>query len=143
MRERSTYSVPALFLISVVALSCRGQAVYDLNAQAKPDSSKSPPRSSSWKEAVGEVVLPLFDKNDTEYAPGFKEEVFRSVEMGFSQDEVKRRLGEPLSSKTFADGNTCWYYSRHGKKSKSYFLRLLEFDGKGILVARRAEFYVD
>jgi hypothetical protein len=123
-------------------LSCRAY-VNDLNAKAQAEPPKTPPRSSSWKEALGEAVLPLFDKHDTEYAAGFKEEAFRSLEMGIRQDEVKRRLGEPVSTKSFPDGYTCWYYSRHGAKSKSYFVRLLEFDGKGLLVARRGEFYVD
>jgi len=131
-------------LVSVFAtLSCRGTSVYDLNAKAQSEPPKTPRQSSSWKEAIGEAVLPLIDKHDTEYAAGFKEDVFRSLKMGISQVDVKTRLGEPLSTKSFPDGNTCWYYSRHGTKSKSYFVRLLEFDAKGVLVARRAEFYVD
>lgn len=129
--------------LAFAMLSCRGAYVYDLNAKAQAAPPKPPPQSSSWKEALGEAVLPLFETHDTEYAAGYKEEIFRSLEMGINQDEVKRRLGEPVSTRAFADGNACWYYSRHGRKSKNYFVRLLEFDGKGILLARRAEFYVD
>jgi outer membrane protein assembly factor BamE (lipoprotein component of BamABCDE complex) len=142
MKKAAIVSVVALSLVWVSMLSCSGASVYDLNTKSQPEPPK-PPRSTSWREALGEVVLPLFDRNDTEYATAFKEEVFRALEMGLSQDDVKRRLGEPVSTKTFSDGDTCWYYSRHGKQSKSYFVRLLEFDGKGILVARRSAFYLD
>jgi len=97
--------------------------VDDLNSKAQPAPPRLPPSSSSRKEALGEAVLPLLNKHDTEYAAGFKEEIFRSLEMGITQDDVKRRL----SMKTLPDGDTCWYYSRHGVTSKSYFVRLLEF----------------
>lgn len=143
MKKAVAFSLAAFSIVGMVALACRGSYVYDLNSKAQPAPPRLPPRSSSWREALGEAVLPLLDKHDTEYAAGFKEEIFRSLEMGITQDDVKRRLGEPVSMKTFPDGDTCWYYSRHGVTSKSYFVRLLEFDDKGLLVARRAEFYVD
>lgn len=143
MKKAVVFSLAACSVVGVLALACRDAYVYDLNAKAQPEPPRSSPRSSSWKEALGEAVLPHFETHDTEYAAGFKEQVFRSLEMGIAQDEVKRRLGEPVSTKTFPDGDICWYYSRHGAKSKNYFVRLLEFDDKGLLVARRAEFYVD
>lgn len=149
--------LPTIAAAALTGIACSGAYVYDLNSKGEGSSSPAPaaggaspapspaasPQSSSLKEAVGDAVLPLLDGHDTEYASGFKEEVFRSIPIGSSQEEVKRELGEPLSRKTFADGNTCWYYSRHGKKSKSYHIRVLEFGPDDRLAARRAKFYVD
>ena len=125
----------------VCTLSCSSR-VYDLNERAKAEPPQ-PVRSSGWKEALGEAVLPLLGHHDTEYAPGFKERSFQTLEMGISQDEVKRIIGDPLFTKTFPDGRVYWYYSRHGKTSKSFFTRILVFREDGRLIARHTEFYLD
>ena len=52
-------------------------------------------------------------------------------------------LGPPLHKREFADGRTYWYYSRHGRRFDSYFVRILVFDEQGRLLARRSYFYVD
>jgi hypothetical protein len=129
-------------LVGISAISCGGTRNYDLNERdTRP--AEPPPRDSSWKDKLGELIMPLFDKDDTEYSSGFNETVFRSLEMGLPQNEVARRLGNPFLTRTFADGNTCWYYSRHGRKWKSYFVRVLEFDRDWRLMRRYAAFYVD
>jgi len=144
MKKLAVVFLAAISLLLALAMpSGRGQYQYDLNATAGPDLTTIPLQSSSWKEALGEAVLPFLDTHDTEYAAGFREDVFRSLEMGISQDEVRRRLGAPISTKSFPDGITYWYHSRHGAKSKSYFMRILAFDSQGTLRTRRAEFYID
>jgi hypothetical protein len=126
----------------VLTVSCSGTVVYDLNDRAKAEPPR-PVQNSGWKEALGEAVLPLISDHDTEYAPGFSERSFQALEMGIAQDVVKRKIGDPLLTKTFADGRVYWYYSRHGKSSKSFLTRILIFRDDGRLEARLAEFYMD
>lgn len=133
--------------LGLLATAC-GPHEYSLDddgtgARAAARTAGSTGSSSSWREAVGELILPLIEKHDTEYAPGYREEVFRALKPGMTQKRVAQLLGQPLLTKRFPDGITCWYYTRHGKRSENYFVRVLEFDGQGILLARRKHFYVD
>jgi hypothetical protein len=88
-------------------------------------------------------MLPLIEKHDTEWSANYSDDVFRSLPLGTGHAEVERRVGIPLETKEFPDGSTCWYYSRPGEASRNYFVRVLEFDESGSLLARRAYFHVD
>ena len=76
------------------------------------------------------------------YSPGFRETAFRAIEVGMCKAAVLRSLGEPIESRRFDDGYERWYYSKHGMRSKSYYIRILVFDGRGWVVAKQAEFYL-
>ena len=135
------FLLAAACLLLMVA-SC-GRHEYSLTSERRP-SSPDGDRSigGDWLAAVGERILPLIEKHDTKYAPGYREEVFRALTLGDTEAEVARLLGRPLLTKQFSDGTTCWYYTRRGERFTSYFVRVLEFDQRGILIARRRYFYV-
>ena len=134
-------------LVALLMQACDGRFEYDLfdTGSEAPSSQSADVESTdgSWTAALGELILPLIDKHDTEYAPNYSEEVFRSLELGSDTAAVEQLLGPPLLAKEFPDDKTYWYYSRHGERFDSYFVRILVFDGEGSLVARRSYFYVD
>lgn len=134
--------LPTAISLLFVAVSC-GRYEYSLTGEKKQTSpAEDRAAGGSWLTAVGERILPLIEKHDTKYAPGYREEVFRTLEPGATESEVVLLLGRPLLTKQFSDGNTCWYYTRHGERFASYFVRILEFDRRGVLIARRHYFYV-
>lgn len=104
----------------------------------------SPPDSYlHWADGLGELVLPFLDGGgDTAYAPGFREDAFRSLPVGADLATAHRAVGAPLDQSRYG-GETYWYYSRHGPRSKSYFLRILIFDQTEHLTHKLAYFYVD
>jgi hypothetical protein len=140
--------VSTILLVALCLVACTREpekpAVSNTEvAGVRAAGEQTPPQavSGGWLEAIGERVLPLIEKHDTEFAPRYREEVFRKIPLGIAEAEVTRLLGPPLQTKQFFDGTTCWYYTRHGERFASYFVRILEFDQKGILIARRHYFY--
>jgi len=124
--------------------ACGGRFEYELEGEsplAQPASSES--TDGSWTAALGELLLPLIEDHDTEYAPGYSDKVFRALDFGTGRVVVEQLLGPPLLAKEFPSGETYLYYSRHGKQFGSYFIRILVLDGAGLLVARRSYFYLD
>lgn len=117
---------------------------YDLLVGERPTSTRA---RSGWTDAwiarLGEIILPLLDRGDTEYAAGFAEKAFSEIEVGVSEKRVLKKLGEPLLKKTFPDGATVWYYSRHGPHSKSHFVRALEFNRNARVTRIFREYYLD
>jgi hypothetical protein len=102
-----------------------------------------PSASPSWADALGELVLPLLDDGgDTVYAPGFREAAFRSLPLGADSAAARRVLGAPLDQARHDDGETYWYYSQHGPRSKSYFMRILVFSPTGRLSGKVASYYL-
>ena len=92
---------------------------------------------------VAEAILPYISSERTAYAPGFREEVFRSLKKGISEEDVRRALGEPLLKRTFPDGQRIFYYSQQGTPRDNYLVRNVVFDAQGRLLALHTEFYVD
>src|SRR5215210_700468 len=138
MRTRLRYfSLLAAVFLLLTKVGCR-QHEYRISGEKTPSQSAD----SGWLDAVGERILPLVEKHDTQYAPSYREDVFRALALGISKAEVIRLLGPPLRAKQFPDGNVCWYYTRHGELFASYFVRVLEFDRRGVLIARRHYFYL-
>ena len=88
-------------------------------------------------------ILPLFLEKRTTYAPGFREEAFRSLRAGLTEKDVRQALGAPLSERVLADGRKILYYSEQATPTANYLMRLLVLDGQGRLLERHAEFYVD
>lgn len=132
----------ALGFITLAA--CEGRFEHQLTPE--PDSPEAPQAEQareSWRAALAELVLPLIEEHDTQYAQGFKEDVFRSLKIGSSQAEVIGLLGPPLSAKICSKGSTCWYYSRPGPRSENYYVRVLVFAHGGGLAAKLHSFYLD
>lgn len=140
----STWLAVGAILGVLLVPACGARFEYELEAEA-PSAQPAAVESTdgSWAAALGELLLPLIEKHDTEYAQGYSEEVFRSLDIGSGKALVEQLLGPPLLAKEFSSGRVYWYYSRHGTRSENYFVRILVFDREGSLVARRSYFYVD
>jgi outer membrane protein assembly factor BamE (lipoprotein component of BamABCDE complex) len=96
-----------------------------------------------FRKAIADVVAPLIFAENTKYAPGYDETKFRSISKGVSKANVRTRLGDPLAARTFADGETVWYYSEQAAATDNYFVRNVVFDRDGHVVRTFAEFYLD
>lgn len=133
----------ALLLVSCLGVvAC--QITYGLEGDRRtPQNGKAESTDGSWTARLGELILPLLEEHHTEWAPDFDEDVFKSLSVGTPSATVEEKLGSPLEVKKFSDGNVCWYYTRPGQDSDSYFVRVLEFGTDGKLAARRRYFYVD
>lgn len=144
LRRALTLPLAAVPVWALALLSCGSRSEYDLEPQGQsPPAASAESTDGSLRAALGEMLLPLVESHDTQYAPGFREEVFRSLRLGSREAEVRDLLGEPLLSRDFPDGGRYWYYSRQGDRSPNYFVRALVFDRNGALLARRRYFYVD
>jgi hypothetical protein len=125
----------------VLALVFPGEEVYNLDA---------PQPATAWQKTrrlvarrVGPVLLPFIYHERTTYAPGFREEAFRSLTVGMSEKDVRKALGEPLARRDIGGGRSVLYYSQQATSRDNYLVRNLVFDAQGRLLERRAEFYVD
>ena len=128
-----------------LVVSCTWRSEYDLSRDSSARSADSPSTKFErpWRDSLGELIFPLIEEDDTRYAAGYAEHVFLSLEIGTSKEQVRRRLGLPLSTKTFDGDYECWYYSEAGRLYKSYFVRVLKFDMQGTLIGRYQSFYLD
>lgn len=104
---------------------------------------------TSIRDRLGEAVFPLIEEHDTQYAKGYREDVFRGLQAGIRAERVRDVLGPPLSVRagfdgtTFAEnGHALWDYSQHGPKSKNYVCRVIEFDEHGRLVKKISGFNI-
>jgi len=130
--------------IIIVSISgCLGQFEYDLDSDPGAVESSSTVFRKSWASDFGDALLSRIEGHDTEYAPGYKEDVFRSLEPGSTKATVEKLLGSPLLAKTFPDDSTYWYYSRHGVESENYVVRIVVLNEAGSLLGTRRDFYVD
>ena len=83
-------------------------------------------RSTAWflgvwlvvvwlRQPIGDAIVSTVLREDTEYAGGYSEQVFRTIKPGAAVDEVRRLLGPPLrdvQSPAGAPTDACWVYSR-------------------------------
>lgn len=130
----------AVLLASLMVGVGRGQRVYAIgNERAEPSLEGL----RSVLSRIVDPILPLFLEEHTTYAPGFKEEAFRSLRAGMTEKDVRQALGAPLSDRVLADGRKILYYSDQATPTANYFLRLVVLDGQGRFLERHAEFYVD
>jgi len=141
-----------ILLVSGLVLLSAGAGVFTMRVPFSYDLATDdglarwhtrPAWVAGWLTRLGEVVLPLLERGDTEYARGFTERAFSEVEPGASQGAVRQSLGAPLLTKAFPDGTTVWYYSRHGPRSRSYFIRALEFSSDNKVSRIFREYYLD
>ncbi len=68
---------------------------------------------------------------DTDYASGYSRRAFESIELGFSEDEVIARLGEPLDVQE-TEPDTIWVYSDEPLEN----VELIPSDAKKLTRAR-------
>ncbi len=84
---------------------------------------------------------------DTEYAPGYSEAAFRSVQIGDSREDVIALLGEPLFVHTVGvEGTETWgEWLRYSwsPSSKNYLVRQFMLDGEGQVVKILSEVWWD
>ncbi len=131
-------------LLGALLLQACGASEYKLEGEASTAQPAAVESSDeSWTASLGELLLPLIWNHDTEYASGYSEEVFRSLDYGLGRAAVGQLLGPPLLTNEYAGGKVYWYYSRHGSRSDNYFVRILVFSEEGNLVAKRSSFYLD
>jgi len=94
----------------------------------------------AFRERIEEGFGPLLDQPQTRFAPLFREEVFRALDMGSTQSQVLMALGSPLSRRYCSGGTVCWDYSTAAASDASHYVRVLVFDGSGRLVRRHMGF---
>ena len=87
----------------------------------------------SWLSRLVDPILPLFLEEHTTYAPGFREQAFRSLRAGMTEKDVRQALGAPLSDRVLADGRKVQCYSEQATPTANYFMRLVVLDGQGRL----------
>jgi hypothetical protein len=126
---------------SLLAQACAAEFEYP--SEEHHAASAKARDTSSWAADLGEFLWPLITRHDTEYAPDYSEESFRSLDLGSPPVEAEKALGRPLEVKEFPDGQVYWYYSRSGAEFDSYFVRILVFGQDGRLISKRRFFYVD
>jgi hypothetical protein len=131
------------FLVAGTLATCGGGGVsYDLTRHDEHSVKRAMPESSGFRDSLSELLFPHLAEDDTVYAPGFTERAFRTVQPGYSQAQVLTLLGKPLGLRDY-DGYTYWYYSQHGRRSKSFFLRLIGFDSSHHVVATEHAFLLE
>lgn len=81
-------------------------------------------------------LISLLLPEDTEFAAGYSEDVFRKLKLPDSMESVEQQLGAPLSK-----SDEFWFYSR-SPSSTNYRHRFIRVQD-GVAVERLHEFYVD
>ena len=99
---------------------------------------------SGWHQLTkADLLRSLFYPEDTVYAAGFSEAVFRRLPTGTASAAVLQQIGKPLGLQTHGT-HEYWYYSQHGPKYKNYWNRILILDrGTGRVAEKFVEFYTD
>ena len=133
--------LPTLLLALPLVAGCGGSVAYEMHATDTRQPAWQP-ASTTFRDRLAEVGLPLISDDDTVYAPGFGEKAFDTLTLGCSQQDVVRKLGPPLAERRWQE-HLIWYYSQHGGKSKSFHLRLVEFDLAGNVVGSLKTFLLD
>jgi len=82
----------------------------------------------------------VYSNIDTEYAPGYSEEIFSSINAGDYSNVILQRIGSPIEQiKT--ETEDIWIYSRQGKNKKAnYYERFILFDKSGHVKKRKKPF---
>jgi hypothetical protein len=120
------------------SFSMGGTMTYDLKA-----SGQSQQPGQSWRQKAGQLLLPLFYSHDTQYAARYREEAFRAVKAGATEEDIRTALGDPLDKTRLEDGRVMWHYTKPGPKTQDFLVRIVEFDAAGRVLRTHAEFYVD
>jgi hypothetical protein len=128
-------------------LGCQAKFEYDLNQPVTTVASAAA-REGGCNEGIGDIVLPLFVRDETVYAANFSEDTFRSIEPGMLQEDVLGRLGEPLQRRDLIlDGgktmHRLWDYAQRSDGDEAFFVRAIEFDPQGKVLGRCAAFNWD
>ncbi|GJL93571.1 hypothetical protein [Hyphococcus sp.] len=95
---------------------------------------------------VKDSIASLLLSTQTDWAPGFSEEAFDSIEIGATGDQVLSQFGEPLRIWPGAfpdDGSAGWSYTWQSTESSNHHHRQIIFDRAGFVVSTHRGLYVD
>ena len=144
MRKKLVWTTAAMILLAAIGgywglsgFSMRGTITDDLIASGLP---QDPGRS--WRHKAGQLLLPLLYSHDTQYAAHYREEAFRAVQAGATEEEIRIALGEPLDKTRLEDGRVMWHYTKRGPKTQDFLVRIVEFGATRRVMRTHAEFYV-
>jgi len=87
------------------------------------------------------LIFGLLLKEDTEYASGYTDAGWRSIQVGMTQADVRAVLGEPLQVWQNRSGSVSMRWSR-SPGSTNYRSRVLLLENDRV-VKKHAEFYLD
>jgi outer membrane protein assembly factor BamE (lipoprotein component of BamABCDE complex) len=145
MRKKLVWTTTAtIMLVGIVGywvlsgFSMGGTMTYDLTASAPSQYPRQ-----SWRRKAAQLLLPLLYSHDTRYAALYREEAFRSVRPGVTEEEIRTALGDPLEKTRLEDGRFMWHYTKPGPKTQDFLVRIVEFDAARRVLRIHAEFYVD
>lgn len=144
MRRKVVWTATATMVMGILGywvlsgFSIGGTMTYDLMA-----SGPSPDRTQSWRFKAGQALLSLLYSHDTQYGALYREEAFRAVKPGATEDEIRTALGEPFYERRLDGGRSIWHYTKPGPKTQDFLVRIVEFDAARRVARTRAEFYVD
>ena len=88
------------------------------------------------------LIFVFFFTFDTEYAPGYSEEMFRAVKVGDSKEEILSLLGQPLRVYDLGTDREVLGYSISPSGS-NYLMRDIVLDSEGRVVEIRSQAYWD
>ena len=80
---------------------------------------------------------------DTGWPRGYDEEEFQDIRMGAKEGEVRKYAGSPSDTMSHADGRQAWLYTKPKEQGRPYFLRVVRFDPRGVVIAKVSEYRRD
>lgn len=89
---------------------------------------------------AGRILL-LIVGDDTEFSPGYRDSVFRAIEIGDSERAVLDRLGDPIVVVTHQNGEHSLQYSRSPNDSH-YRLRVIVISA-GVVTSKHSGVWID
>ncbi len=103
-------------------------------------------RNWSYYGSLSDVffnVLFLFE-DQTQWAPGYSESVFKTVTKGMSAATVRELLGEPLAKEVYSDGSRreYWRYTK-GSPDSSYWFRTITINQDSVVEDIGRKYFVD
>ena len=85
-------------------------------------------------------TLFLFEDTTT-FSPKYSEAEFRTIRVGDTQEQVKAKLGEPVSMNRDEEGKV-WFYS-NGQVDRNFWARTLVLDRTGHVRGGMRYYFVD
>ncbi len=83
-----------------------------------------------YRYPILEKLLIYIEGEDTHFAKCYTEEGWKKIEEGDGIKDVKKILGEPLSTYYSSNGNLVFIYSEHGAFDYHYLERYIVFNPK-------------
>ena len=94
-------------------------------------------RPDPLKDQIFSLIVPM----DTQYAPGYSNSAFRSVQVGMSEEQVLALLGAPLSDKRGGGLHSAFYSI--SPSDGNYWQRIVAYDEQGRVRSIHAGLWID